>query len=73
MNTRLNLLALAVVLAGAGTLVGPSSASATYINPLDPPKEYGSGVVYCCSTGNTARCCFESGCWTKDGFCLRLG
>jgi hypothetical protein len=69
----MNLLALAVILAGGGLLAAPAPASATWINPLDHPADGSSGVTYCCQTGTTARCCFLTGCWTKEGFCVRLG
>lgn len=69
MNRRLDLLAGAVILAGAGILGQPTQAHATYLNPWSNPSE---GVLYCCSTPPTARCCSTTGCMTRDGVCLVL-
>lgn len=70
MNLRIDLLAAAVILAGATTLVQPTPAHATYMNPLDAAARSGSGVVYCCRTPPTAECCSNTGCATRDGFCI---
>ena len=67
MNRRLDLLAGAVILAGPGVLRQPDKAHATYLNPLDRPSE---GVLYCCTTQPTARCCSSTGCMAKDGACI---
>jgi len=64
---RLNLLAAAVILAGASLLAEPRAAHATYYDPFRPTDV---AVTYCCSTGNTARCCSTTGCMTRDGVCL---
>jgi hypothetical protein len=67
MSRRIDLLAGAVILAGAGILGRPAAAHATYLNVWDRPD---SGVLYCCETRPTAKCCSNSGCMTRDGLCL---
>ena len=64
---RENLLAAAVILGGASLLAGPRAAHATY---YDPFRLVADGVTYCCSTGNSARCCSTSGCMSRDGVCV---
>ena len=66
MNRRLNLLAAAVILGGISLFAEPQPAHATYADPLKAII----GVTYCCSTGNTARCCSTTGCMTREGVCL---
>jgi len=74
MNLRIDLLAAAVILAGATTLGGPTPAHATYLNPLEVAARSGSGgVIYCCKTSPTAECCSNTGCATRDGFCISVG
>ena len=74
MNLRIDLLAAAVILAGATALVQPAPAHATYISPFEVAARTGSGgVVYCCQTGDTAKCCSSTGCATRDGFCISVG
>ena len=68
MSRRIDLLAGAVILAGAGVLGRPEAAHATYLNPWSRPGD--SGVVYCCETPPTTRCCSSTGCMTRDGLCL---
>jgi hypothetical protein len=68
---RIHLLATAVIVAGAAALAQPRPAAATYLNPLDPPSS-GSGISYCCYTGTDTHCCFLSGCYTREGVCLRI-
>jgi hypothetical protein len=73
MNLRIDLLAGAVILAGATTLGHPAQAHATYLNPLDAAANSGSsGMIYCCSTPPTAQCCSSTGCATRDGMCISL-
>jgi hypothetical protein len=74
MNLRIDLLAGAVILAGATTLGHPAQAHATYLNPLDAAANSGSssGVVYCCKTGDTAQCCSSTGCATREGMCISI-
>ncbi|MFL5383032.1 MAG: hypothetical protein ACJ8GN_10995 [Longimicrobiaceae bacterium] len=67
MNRHLNLLAAAVILGGASLLAHPRSAHATY---FDPFRAAAGGVTYCCTTGDSARCCSSSGCMTREGVCL---
>jgi hypothetical protein len=69
MNRHLNLLAAAVILGGASLLANPRPAHATY---LDPFRAAAGGTSYCCTTGNTARCCSTTGCMTREGVCLVL-
>ena len=68
MTRRIDLLAGAVILAGATALGQPAPAHATYYDPWTRPSE--GGVLYCCDTRPTARCCSQTGCMTKDGLCL---
>jgi hypothetical protein len=72
MNLRIDLLAGAVILAGATTLGHPAPAHATYLNPLDAAANGGSsgGVIYCCSTPPTAQCCSNTGCATRESMCI---
>jgi len=72
MNLRIDLLACAVILAGATGMSQPTLAHATYINPLEAAAHSGSGVVYCCSTPPTAQCCSNTGCATREGMCISL-
>lgn len=67
MSRRIDLLAGAVILAGAGILGRPTAAHATYLNPWARAVD---GVVYCCETRPTAKCCSSTGCMTRDGLCL---
>lgn len=60
---RLNLLSLAIIVAGGALLSVPQRAGATYYNPIDQPK-------YCCyeQWPGTAYCCHDTGCRiTKEG------
>jgi hypothetical protein len=66
MNRRLNLLAAAVILGGTSQLAAPRTAQATYYDPWRAD----TGVIYCCSTGNNARCCSATGCMSKEGVCI---
>lgn len=68
MSRRIDLLAGAVILTGAGILGRPAAAHATYLNPWH--RAVDSGVVYCCETRPTAKCCSHTGCMTRDGLCL---
>ena len=70
MSRRIDLLAGAVILAGVGIVGRPDAADATYLNLWD--RAVDTGVVYCCSTPPTAKCCATSGCMTRDGLCLVL-
>lgn len=67
MNRRLDLLAGAVILAGATALSDPGTAHATYFNPWTHPD---GGTLYCCRTPPTAQCCSTTGCMTREGICL---
>lgn len=67
MNRPLNLLAAAVILGGSSLLAHPRPAHATY---FDPYRAAASSVTYCCTTGDSARCCSSTGCTTRDGVCL---
>jgi len=66
MNRRLNLLAAAIILGGTSQLAAPRAAHATY---YDPFRVTDDGATYCCRTGQT-RCCFSTGCMTREGTCL---
>lgn len=68
MSRRIDLLAVAVILAGAGIVGRPAAANATYLNLWD--RAVDTGVVYCCSTPPTSKCCSSTGCMTRDGLCL---
>lgn len=68
MSRRIDLLAVAVILAGTGIVGRPAAANATYLNLWD--RAVDTGVVYCCSTPPTAKCCSSTGCMTRDGLCL---
>jgi hypothetical protein len=65
MNRRLNLLAAAIILGGTSQLAAPRAAHATYLDPF----RVTDGVSYCCRTGET-RCCFSTGCMSREGTCL---
>jgi len=67
MNRHLNLLAAAVILGGASLLAQPRPAHATY---YDPFRRAAETVTYCCTTGDSARCCSNVGCMTREGVCL---
>jgi len=53
--TRLNLLALLVIVSGAATLARPAPA-------------FAGEPLYCCSDG-TVRCCGPAGCTISKGIC----
>jgi hypothetical protein len=67
-KTRLNLLAVAVLLAGAADLARPATAAATYLSPLDQPPE----DLYCCQNASGLRCCSTRGCFVNQYGCFRI-
>ncbi|HET7232145.1 MAG TPA: hypothetical protein VFJ16_19215 [Longimicrobium sp.] len=70
MKKRVNAIALAVIVGGAGLLARPGSASATYINPWTGGGDNG-GVTFCCKTDDTF-CCYNTGCATSPGRCVKV-